>query len=40
MNTIVIIVCALIVSGVCAYFRSRLWPWTLATIVTILVVGF
>src|SRR5690348_11645036 len=40
MNTIVIIVCALIVSGVCAYFRSRLWPWTLATLVTILVVGF
>jgi acyl-CoA dehydrogenase len=40
MNTIVIIVCALIVSGVCAYFRSRLAPWTLATIATILVVGF
>ncbi|MGH8600688.1 MAG: acyl-CoA dehydrogenase family protein, partial [Burkholderiales bacterium] len=40
MNTIVIIVCALIVSLTCAYFRSRLWLWTLATLVTILVVGF
>ncbi|MGH8191852.1 MAG: acyl-CoA dehydrogenase [Rhodanobacteraceae bacterium] len=40
MSTIVIIVCALIVSLVCAYSRARLWEWTLATIVTILVVGF
>ncbi|MGH8152296.1 MAG: acyl-CoA dehydrogenase, partial [Rhodanobacteraceae bacterium] len=40
MNTLIIIVCALIVSLACAYFRSRLWAWTLATIVTILVVGF
>lgn len=40
MNTLIIIVCALIVSLACAYFRSRLWLWTLATIVTILVVGF
>ncbi len=40
MNTIIILVCALIVGMACAYFRSRLWQWTLATIVTILVVGF
>jgi len=40
MNTIVILICAAIVSTACAYFRSRLWQWTLATIVTILVVGF
>ncbi|HET9817954.1 MAG TPA: acyl-CoA dehydrogenase [Rhodanobacteraceae bacterium] len=39
MNTIVIIICTLIVSLACAYFRTRLWAWTLATIVTILVVG-
>ncbi|HVX03713.1 MAG TPA: acyl-CoA dehydrogenase, partial [Rhodanobacteraceae bacterium] len=39
MNTVVILVCALIVGIACAYFRSRLWQWTLATIVTILVVG-
>jgi acyl-CoA dehydrogenase len=39
MNTIIIIVCALIVSLACAYFRTRLWAWTLATIVTILAVG-
>ncbi|MGN6789355.1 MAG: acyl-CoA dehydrogenase [Rhodanobacteraceae bacterium] len=40
MNTIIILVCAVIVGMACAYFRSRLWQWTLATIVTILVVGF
>ena len=39
MNTIIILVCAAIVGMACAYFRSRLWPWTLATIATILVVG-
>jgi acyl-CoA dehydrogenase len=39
MNTIIIIVCVLIVSLACAYFRTRLWAWTLATIVTILAVG-
>jgi acyl-CoA dehydrogenase len=40
MNTIIILVCAAIVGMACAYFRSRLWQWTLATSVTILVVGF
>ena len=39
MNTVVILVCALVVSLACAYFRTRLWQWTLATIVTLLVVG-
>ena len=40
MNTIIILICAVIVGMACAYFRSRLWQWTLATSVTILVVGF
>jgi len=40
MNTIIILVCTAIVGMACAYFRSRLWQWTLATSVTILVVGF
>jgi acyl-CoA dehydrogenase len=40
MSTIIILICVAIVGCVCAYFRSRLWQWTLATIVTILVVGF
>ncbi|MDE2497909.1 MAG: acyl-CoA dehydrogenase, partial [Xanthomonadaceae bacterium] len=40
MNTLIILVCAAVVGMACAYFRSRLWHWTLATIVTILVVGF
>ena len=39
MNTIIILVCTAIVGMACAYFRSRLWQWTLATSVTILVVG-
>jgi acyl-CoA dehydrogenase len=40
MNTIIILVCSAIVSLACAYFRARLWQWTLATIATILVAGF
>jgi len=40
MNTIIILICAAIVGIACAYFRSRLWQWTLAIVVTILVVGF
>ena len=40
MNTIIILVCVLIVGMACAYFRSRLWQWTLATALMILVVGF
>jgi acyl-CoA dehydrogenase len=40
MNTIIILACAVIVGMACAYFRIRLWQWTLATIATILVVGF
>src|SRR5690348_7191742 len=39
MNTIIILVCTAIVGMACAYFRRRLWQWTLATIVTILIVG-
>src|SRR5690348_13514044 len=40
MNTFIILVCVAIVGMACAFFRSRLWQWTLATIATILVVGF
>jgi acyl-CoA dehydrogenase len=39
MSTIVILICVAIVGLACAYFRARLWQWSLATIVTILVVG-
>ncbi|WHZ19574.1 MAG: Acyl-CoA dehydrogenase [Rhodanobacteraceae bacterium] len=39
MSIIVILICVAIAGLVCAYFRARLWQWTLATIVTILVVG-
>ncbi len=39
MSTIITLVCVAIVGLACAYFRSRLWQWTLATIVTIVVVG-
>jgi acyl-CoA dehydrogenase len=39
MNTLIILICVAIVGKACAYFRSRLWVWTLATIATILIVG-
>ncbi|TAN04548.1 MAG: acyl-CoA dehydrogenase [Rhodanobacteraceae bacterium] len=39
MSTIVTLICVAIVGLACAYFRVRLWQWTLATIVTLLVVG-
>jgi acyl-CoA dehydrogenase len=40
MNTVVILACGLTVSLACAFFRTRLWQWTLATIATIVVAGF
>ncbi|MGH8124248.1 MAG: acyl-CoA dehydrogenase [Rhodanobacteraceae bacterium] len=40
MSTIVTLICVAIVGCACAYFRNRLWQWTLATVVTILVVGY
>lgn len=39
MPAILIIIAILIVTGVCAYFRSRLWQWTLLTAVAIVAVG-
>jgi acyl-CoA dehydrogenase len=40
MNTIIVLVCVAIVGAGCAYFRLLRWQWTLATVVTILIVGF
>ncbi|HJU07892.1 MAG TPA: acyl-CoA dehydrogenase [Rhodanobacteraceae bacterium] len=40
MHVILILIAALIVTVACAYFRSRLWLWTLLTIVAILGVGY
>src|SRR5579885_1208558 len=40
MHVILLLIAALIVTGACAYFRSRLWLWTLLTIVAILAVGY
>ncbi|MGH8151482.1 MAG: acyl-CoA dehydrogenase [Rhodanobacteraceae bacterium] len=40
MSTIITLVCIAIVGLASAYFRIRLWQWTLATIATILAVGF
>ncbi|HEX7348729.1 MAG TPA: acyl-CoA dehydrogenase [Rhodanobacteraceae bacterium] len=40
MHTIIILICVALVGLACAYFRARLWQWSLATIATILVVGF
>jgi acyl-CoA dehydrogenase len=39
MSTIVTLIGVAIVGMACAYFRARLWQWTLATLVTVLVVG-
>ncbi len=40
MHTFIMLLCVAIVGLACAYFRSRLWLWTLATLATIVVVGF
>ncbi|HWG10841.1 MAG TPA: acyl-CoA dehydrogenase [Rhodanobacteraceae bacterium] len=39
MNTLLILIAALIVTGACAYFRGRLWLWTLLTAISIVAVG-
>ncbi|TAN08487.1 MAG: acyl-CoA dehydrogenase [Rhodanobacteraceae bacterium] len=39
MSTIITLVCVAIAGLACAYFRVRLWHWSLATIITILAVG-
>ncbi len=40
MSTIITLICVAIVGLACAYFRARLWLWSLLTIATILAVGF
>ena len=40
MHVILILIVASIVTGACAYFRSRLWIWTLLTALAVLVVGY
>ncbi|HJU25530.1 MAG TPA: acyl-CoA dehydrogenase family protein, partial [Rhodanobacteraceae bacterium] len=40
MHVLVIVIAALVVAGACAYFRSRLWLWTLLTAIVILAVGY
>ncbi len=40
MHVILILLAALLVTVVCAYFRTRLWVWTLATAFAIVVAGF
>ncbi|MGH8117828.1 MAG: acyl-CoA dehydrogenase family protein, partial [Rhodanobacteraceae bacterium] len=40
MSTIITLVCVVIIGAASAYFRIRLWQWSLATIATILAVGF
>ncbi len=40
MHVILLLIAALIVTGACAYFRSRLWLWTLLTMAAILGVGY
>jgi acyl-CoA dehydrogenase len=39
MHVFLIVLAALVVTGACAYFRSRLWLWSLLTIAVILGVG-
>ena len=39
MHIVLILIAALIVTGACAYFRSRLWLWTLLTAIAIVAVG-
>jgi acyl-CoA dehydrogenase len=39
MHVFLIILAALVVTGACAYFRSRLWLWSLLTFAVILGVG-
>ncbi|HEU0277267.1 MAG TPA: acyl-CoA dehydrogenase [Rhodanobacteraceae bacterium] len=40
MNTVIILVCCAIVGMAAAWFRTRLWIWTLATVVAIAAVGW
>ncbi len=40
MNTVIILVCCAIVALAAAWFRTRLWVWTLATVVVIAAVGW
>ncbi|MER3547115.1 MAG: hypothetical protein C4338_05735, partial [Rhodanobacteraceae bacterium] len=40
MHVILILLVALIITGACAYFRSRLWLWTALTALAILLVGY